>query len=67
MSGNVKKLREGLGWSQNELARQSKVSQPYISELEDGKAQNPSMKTLGKIAGALGVTVSELLEEPKEG
>lgn len=61
MSENVKKFRELLGWSQNELAKRSGVSQPYISELEDGKADNPSMKTLEKLANALGVYVSELL------
>lgn len=67
MSENVKRLREEKNLSQSELARLSGVSQSYISELEDGKAKNPSIKTLGKIAEALGVTVTAILEETKEG
>lgn len=63
---NIKKLRGSMDWSQNRLAKEAKVSQPYLSELEDGKATNPSMQFLGKIAEALGITVVELLTDKGE-
>ncbi len=62
----MKKLREirhQNGLTQKELACRSGVSQPYINELENGKKVNPSIIILGKLANALGVTVSELLDD----
>jgi transcriptional regulator with XRE-family HTH domain len=37
------------------------VKQEYISALENGKKQNPSARTIGKIAHALGVFREELI------
>ncbi len=62
MSGigrEVKRLREGRGWSQAELAVYAGSSQPTVNQIETGK-RNPSTATLEKLAEALGVEVGSL-------
>ncbi len=46
-----------------QLSKESGVSIGYISDLKNGKAKNPSLTTLRKLATALEVDVSELLQE----
>jgi transcriptional regulator with XRE-family HTH domain len=58
----LKRLREQKGLSQAALAKRSGVAQGYISEVEAGEKKNPGIETLRKIAKALGVPVTELLE-----
>jgi transcriptional regulator with XRE-family HTH domain len=57
----LRRLREGKGMSQLELAKNSTVAQGYISALEAGEKKNPGLDTLKKLAKALGVPVTELL------
>jgi transcriptional regulator with XRE-family HTH domain len=57
----LRRLREGKGMSQLQLAKQAKVAQAYISEMEAGDKKNPGIETLRKLAKALGVPVAELL------
>ncbi|MEN6460061.1 MAG: helix-turn-helix transcriptional regulator [Syntrophomonas sp.] len=66
MSKLIKRYRLLRGWSQSRLARESGVSQTYISELEAGK-WTPNISVLRKLAAALGVPVSALLDEEVEG
>jgi transcriptional regulator with XRE-family HTH domain len=66
MSKAIKKYRLRKGWSQSRLARESGVSQTYISDLEAGK-WTPNISVLRKLAAALGVPVSALLDEEVEG
>lgn len=47
-------LRELRGVTQAELARMIGVKQPMIARLESGKAQNIGVRTLVRIATALG-------------
>lgn len=49
----------------DELANTAEISQGYLSELERGK-YNPSVKTLARIADALGIKLWELLKEAEE-
>lgn len=58
----LKQLREAKGLTQDALAKRAKVTRPYITMLEAGVKKNPSLATLKRIAGALGVSVTELLE-----
>ena len=60
---NVRRLRERQGWSQNELARRSGVSQPFVNQLESGRSAQAQASVLQALARALGVTVDELLRE----
>ena len=58
----IRDLREARGMSQLELAKKADVAQGYISSLEAGEKKNPSITILKKLARALGVPVTELLE-----
>jgi transcriptional regulator with XRE-family HTH domain len=55
-------IRERTGWSSAELSRESTVSAPYLSQLENGdRWPNPTVTK--KLAVALKVPVS-ILERP---
>lgn len=49
----IVELREKLGLTQTELARQIGVSQPFIARIENDEASNLSLETLIKIVDAL--------------
>lgn len=66
MVRSIKKYRQLKDWSQSRLARESGVSQTYISELEAGK-WTPNLSILRKLAFALGVPLSVLLDDEYEG
>lgn len=59
---NVRRLRTERNLSLGKLADACGVSKVMISQIEKGGA-NPTINTLWKIAGGLGVTYSALLEE----
>jgi XRE family transcriptional regulator, aerobic/anaerobic benzoate catabolism transcriptional regulator len=59
------KVREGRiarGWTLRDLAERSGVSVRFLVQLESGRA-NISVKRLGEIAGAFGVTAADLLRD----
>jgi len=58
----LKRLREQRGLSQAALAKRVKVTQPYITMLESGAFDNPTLDTLRRLAKALNTTVAELVE-----
>jgi transcriptional regulator with XRE-family HTH domain len=57
----VRLRREEKGLSLSALARASKVSKGYLSQIENDAAPRPSGDTLFKMATALGTTVADLL------
>lgn len=59
---NLRKAREQRGWSQEEFADRSGIHRTYISGVERGK-RNPTLSIIEAIAGALEITVAQLLEE----
>ncbi|MFA6397984.1 MAG: helix-turn-helix transcriptional regulator [Candidatus Paceibacterota bacterium] len=61
MGENLRKLRLKNKLSQGDLAKMINVNRAYISNIENGR-MNPTLSTLEKIAGALGVSSSELLK-----
>lgn len=62
LSRVVRTLREKRGITQVVLARNAKIAQPYLTQIEQGKRKNPSLDVLKRLAKALGVPVTELLE-----
>ncbi len=60
--GNIRELRNKKGLSLDELAALSGISKSYISYIERGLQNNPSISILEKIAGALNVNIIELIE-----
>ena len=62
----VHDLRSAKNWSQEEFAHISGLHRTYIGQIERGE-KNISFGNLSKIAGALGVTLSELLSGLEDG
>ena len=60
----VRKLRFGLGISQEELAERADLHRTYIADIERG-ARNPTLLTIKKLAKGLGVSAADLLSEIK--
>jgi transcriptional regulator with XRE-family HTH domain len=58
---NLRRLRQEKGWSQETFAFEAKLHRTYVSELERG-ARNPTLTVIEKLATALGVHASHLLE-----
>jgi len=58
---NLKSLRLKKKLSQGDLADKLNVDRAYISNIENGR-MNPTLSTLEKISGALGISSSELLK-----
>lgn len=61
--GRLRYIREQAGYSQQDLANESGVSQHTISEIELGR-RKPQGRTLRKLAKVLGVRVADLHWEP---
>jgi transcriptional regulator with XRE-family HTH domain len=57
----VKRLRTRRALSQSELATRARISQAYLSRLEAGVQENPSVAVLKRLAKALGVPATALL------
>jgi len=62
IGGRVRTLRTELQMTLPTLAERAGLSKGLLSKLENGEDSNPSLGTLYKIAEALDVTLSELLE-----
>ena len=60
LSENIKKLRKKKGLSQDKLAKLADVTHTTLVKLESGVNDNPTIKTLKKIADALRVSLDEL-------
>ena len=57
----IKKLRTGLGLSQNELARKADVPYTTLTKIETGVIKKPSVYVVAKIAKALNTTLDDLI------
>lgn len=62
---NVRKHRMAAGISQEELAARMNVDQGYVSKLEAGQ-RNPTIKTVGDTAIALGIPAALLFSLPRK-
>lgn len=58
---NLKRIRTKKGISQGDISRTLKVHKGYISNIENGKV-NPTLATIARLAKAIDVSTSELLE-----
>jgi transcriptional regulator with XRE-family HTH domain len=57
---NVRRQRQALGLSQEQLALEAGMKRSYVSELERG-LRNPTVRALGRLADALAVDPTLLL------
>lgn len=60
MPYKIKEARISRHMTQEELAEKSGISRATISSLENGNSRTTTVDTLVKLAGALGVAVSEV-------
>ena len=58
----VRALREAQGMTQAELAKRAGLHRVYVTQLELGIHRNQTLDTLTRLAKALGVSLTELLE-----
>ncbi len=65
LAETIRQLRRQHGLSLAGLATRSKVSKAMLSRIERGEA-NPSAVVLDRIAGALGVGISQLMGRPEQ-
>jgi transcriptional regulator with XRE-family HTH domain len=55
----IREVRERLGWTQEKLAAEAKISKGFLSDVEN-KGKNLSLDLLLKVATALGASVGYL-------
>lgn len=61
LSENIKKLRKKKELSQDKLTKMADITLTTLVKLESGANDNPTIKTLMKIADALEVSLDELV------
>ena len=54
---------EALGWDMKRLSTEAGLNTSAVRDIMAGKSMNPRLDTVRAIAGALGITVSELIGE----
>jgi transcriptional regulator with XRE-family HTH domain len=61
LGGRVRARRQRRGWTLRDLADNTGLSVPYLSDIERGNVVNPTLETLTTLAAALEASVAELL------
>jgi len=61
LSENIKKFRKKKGLSQDKLAKLADVTLTTLVKIESGVNDNPTIRTLKKIADALDVSIDEIV------
>lgn len=61
----VRRLREGRGWSQEELAGHADLNRSYVGEIERGQVI-VSLVTIQKLSGALGLSAGALMLQSEQ-
>jgi len=64
LASNIRRLRESRNMSQQQIATLSGIPRPTWASLETGTA-NPTLAVLSKAAGALSVSIEELIGSPR--
>lgn len=62
----IRALQQERGLQQRQLAEKSGLTPSMVSQIESGRL-TPSLHTLGKLAGALGVPIASLFEAKPDG
>jgi transcriptional regulator with XRE-family HTH domain len=65
IGSSVRRARRRSGLSTRELAQRASLSQPFLSNIENGRS-SPSVATLYKLAAALGIGATDLLPASAE-
>jgi len=65
ISKNLRKYREKIGLSQDQLARRANIPYSTYLKIESGYTPNPSVQTILNIAEALNIKVDDLIKRRK--
>jgi transcriptional regulator with XRE-family HTH domain len=63
MGSSLRHYRALLGLTQSSLAKRAGISQAYLSQVESGRRARISASILRRLADAVGVTVTDLMEK----
>ena len=63
---NLEAVRKDQKLSQKALSEASRVPQQSISAIETGQMKNPGIKTLRRLAAALGCTVDDIFPNDED-
>jgi transcriptional regulator with XRE-family HTH domain len=66
LGARIRALREERGLLQKQVAEKAGLTASKVSQIESGRL-TPSLRTLGKLADAFGLSIPELLEPPARG
>src|SRR5262245_32404977 len=66
LGARIKELRAERALQQRQLAEKAGLTPSMVSQIESGRL-TPSLPTLGKLAGALGVPIGSLFEPGRQG
>lgn len=64
VGARIQNLRKAQGKGLADIAAATKLSKGYLSELENADEMNPTLDVLHRIAGALDVTIADLVGGP---
>ena len=60
VGGNVRRLRQARGMTQEQLAHEAQLDLTYVGGIERGR-RNPSLLVMARLATALGAQPADLL------
>ena len=63
LAKRIRELRNKKGLSQERLARLADVSYNTIIKIESGESENPTIKTMARIAKALWISLDALIKD----
>src|SRR5262245_17916555 len=66
LGARIKALREQRGLLQKQVAEKAGLTASKVSQIESGR-MTPSLRTLGRLAEAFGISIPELLEPSAPG
>lgn len=66
LGDNIKKIAESKNMTIYQVTKKSKVSVGYMYDIVNNKCKNPSIHIIKKISQALGVPISQLIEETQK-
>ena len=64
LGARLRIARQSMGLTLAGVGQQIGMSQSYLSDLERGTLENPTIDTVRRLAGVLNVTVAELIGDP---
>jgi len=62
LAKNIRRVRLKKGLSQEKVARLADIALNTLTKIESGLSQEPTIRTIAKIANALGVSLDELVK-----